>query len=77
MVNLVRGGQRAIEDLKVGDRIWTLNHRGTALFQDQVILMMDNGPNKTGQFFLLIDHTFFILLHLCSSLLYIQNETRQ
>ena len=48
MVNLVRGGQRAIEDLRVGDRIWTLNHRGTALFQDQVILMMDNGPNKTG-----------------------------
>ena len=52
-VNLVEGGQRAIENLKVGDRIWSTNHDGTALFEDQVMLMADNGPNKTSQFFLI------------------------
>ena len=63
-VNLVDGGQRAIEDLKIGDRIWTLNHHGTALFQDEVIFMMDNGPNKTGNFHVpspTIPHSVFII----------------
>ena len=63
-VNLVDGGQRAIEDLKIGDRIWTLNHRGTALFQDEVIFMMDNGPKKTGKFHLSSSTIPFNLHHL-------------
>lgn len=50
MVNLVGGGQRAIENLKTGDRIWSLSHDGITLFEDEVILMMDNGPNKTSDF---------------------------
>ena len=48
-VNLVEGGQRAVEDLKVGDRIWSMNRDGTSIFEDEVMLMSDNGPNKTSQ----------------------------
>ena len=49
MVNLVEGGQRAIEELKVGDRIWSLTRDGTSLIKDEILLMADNGPNKTGK----------------------------
>ena len=49
MVNLVEGGQRAIEELKVGDRIWSLTRDGTSLIKDEILLMADNGPNKTGR----------------------------
>jgi len=45
-VSLVDGGRRSIENLVVGDRIWSLNHRGTQLIEDEVIIMADNGPNK-------------------------------
>ena len=48
MVNLVDGGQRAIENLRVGDRIWSISHGGNSLFEDEFILMMDSGPNETG-----------------------------
>jgi hypothetical protein len=48
MVNLVDGGQRSIEHLKVGDRIWSINDDGTTLFEDEILLMADNGPNKSG-----------------------------
>lgn len=54
MVNLVDGGQRSIENLKVGDRIWTLSHNGATLFEDEVMLMADNGPNRTGIYICLI-----------------------
>jgi hypothetical protein len=47
-VNLVDGGTRQIEELKVGDRIWSLVHHGNHLIQDEIILMMDNGPNVSG-----------------------------
>lgn len=46
MVNLVDGGQRSIENLKVEDRIWSLNFDGTTLIKDEVIMMADNGPNR-------------------------------
>ncbi len=45
MVNLVGGGQRSIENLKVGDRIWSISHDGNALIEDEILLMADNGPN--------------------------------
>lgn len=54
-VNLVRGGRRSIENLIVGDRIWSLNHQGTRLIEDQVIMMADNGPNRASMFHLYID----------------------
>jgi hypothetical protein len=47
-VNLVTGGTRRLEELKVGDRIWSLVHHGNHLIQDEIILMMDNGPNVSG-----------------------------
>ena len=48
-VNVVGGGQRAIEDLKAGDRIWSINRDGTSLFEDEVMLMSDNGPNEISE----------------------------
>jgi len=47
-VNLIDGGTRRIEELKVGDRIWSLIHHGNYLIQDEIILMMHNGPNGSG-----------------------------
>jgi len=48
MVNLIDGGQRSIEQLKVGDRVWSVSSDGTKLIQDEIILMMHNEPHKTG-----------------------------
>lgn len=50
LVNLVDGGQRAIEHLKVGDRIWSLSPDGQSLIPDEVIMMMHNGPDQPGHF---------------------------
>ena len=47
-VNLVQGGQRSIENLVVGDRIWSLSPDGQTLIPDEIIMMMDNGPNQSG-----------------------------
>jgi hypothetical protein len=47
-VNLIDGGTRRIEELKVGDRIWSLSHHANYLIQDEIILMMHNGPNVSG-----------------------------
>lgn len=44
MVNLVEGGQRFIENLQVGDRIWSLSPDGQTLIPDEIIMMMHNGP---------------------------------
>lgn len=40
MINLVSGGQRSISHLKVGDRVWSINHDGTSLFEDEVMLCL-------------------------------------
>jgi len=48
---LVKGGKRRIEDLKVGDRVWSINPLTNELVQDEIILMMHNEPNKTAMFF--------------------------
>jgi hypothetical protein len=60
MVNLVEGGQRAIEELKVGDQIWSLTRDGTSLIKDEVLLMADNGPNKTSKQYLFCMFDFVI-----------------
>lgn len=49
-MNLVGGGQRSIENLKVGDRVWSISHDGTYLFEDEVIFMMDNNPGKASNY---------------------------
>ena len=49
LVNLIDGGQRAIEHLNVGDRIWSLSSDGQTLIPDEIIMMMHNGPNEAGQ----------------------------
>ena len=45
---MVDGGTRLIEDLKVGDRVWSIGEDGKTFIEDEIILMMDNGPNKTS-----------------------------
>jgi hypothetical protein len=48
MVNLIDGGQRSIEHLKVGDQIWSISPDGKSFIKDEIILMMHNEPNKAG-----------------------------
>jgi len=50
-VNLIDGGQRSIEELKVGDRIWSISDDGKSLIKDEIVLMMQNGPNATALFY--------------------------
>lgn len=47
--HLVKGGKRRIEDLKVGDQVWSIDPLTNELVQDEIILMMHNEPNKTGK----------------------------
>jgi hypothetical protein len=48
-VNLIDGGQRSIQNLKVGDRVWSLSPDGDSLIEDEILLMAQSEPNKTGQ----------------------------
>ncbi len=50
-VDLVNGGQRSIKELKVGDQIWSINKPKSEIIQDEIVLMMHNGPNKSGLLF--------------------------
>ncbi|CAF1678589.1 unnamed protein product, partial [Adineta ricciae] len=50
-VNLVAGGQRFIKDLKVGDQIWSMTPYEKSLIQDEIVMMMHNGPNQTALFY--------------------------
>ena len=47
-VNLIDGGQRSIEHLQVGDRVWSISSDGHSFIEDEIILSMHNGPNKPG-----------------------------
>ena len=49
-MNLIDGGQRTIEQLKVGDRIWSMTEDTSRLVPDEIILMMHNGLNQAGLF---------------------------
>jgi hypothetical protein len=56
-VNLVDGGQRSIQELKVGDQIWSISLDGNDLIKDEIVLMMRNGSNQAG-FTCLFDKNF-------------------
>jgi hypothetical protein len=47
-VNLIDGGRRSIEQLKVGDRIWSMTDDTSHLVPDEIILIMHNGSNQSG-----------------------------
>ena len=47
-VNLIDGGRRSIEELRVGDRIWSMTDDTSRLVSDEVILIMHNGSNQSG-----------------------------
>ncbi len=47
-VQLVNGEKRSIEYLKVGDRVWSLSSDGSALIEDEIVMMMQNEPNASG-----------------------------
>lgn len=47
--HLINGEKRRIEDLKAGDRVWSIDPVTNELVQDEIILMMHNEPNKTGE----------------------------
>jgi hypothetical protein len=49
-VNLVGGGQRSIEHLKVGDRVWSLSPDGHSFIEDEIILLMHNEPYTSGDY---------------------------
>jgi hypothetical protein len=47
-VQLVNGEKRSIEYLKVGDRVWSISPDGSALIEDEIVMMMQNEPNASG-----------------------------
>ena len=47
-VSLVDGGQRQIKNLKVGDRVWSLDAAGTTLVQDEIIVIPHAGPSSSS-----------------------------
>jgi len=48
LVNLINRGYRRIDDLQVGDRIWSLAQDGKTLVEDEMILMMHAESNSTS-----------------------------
>ncbi|CAF1134440.1 unnamed protein product [Adineta steineri] len=51
LVNLVEGGQRHIKNLKVGDKIWSINDHNFELVEDEIVLMMHNEPSQKAMFY--------------------------
>lgn len=48
-VHLVDGGKRRVEELKLGDRIWSIDpNNPDQLLEDEIMLMAHNEPNRTG-----------------------------
>ena len=47
-VNLVDGGQRRVDGLQVGDRIWSLSNDGKHLVEDEIVLMLHAERNSSG-----------------------------
>ncbi|CAF0906505.1 unnamed protein product [Adineta steineri] len=50
-VNLVNGNYRRIDQLQVGDRIWSLANDGQTLIEDEMILMMHAESNSSISFY--------------------------
>ncbi|CAF1021060.1 unnamed protein product [Adineta steineri] len=53
-VNLVNGNYRRIDQLQVGDRIWSLANDGQTLIEDEMILMMHSESNSSISFYTFI-----------------------
>ncbi|CAF0895358.1 unnamed protein product [Adineta steineri] len=53
-VNLVNGNYRRIDQLQVGDRIWSLANDGQTLIEDEMILMMHAESNNSILFYTFI-----------------------
>lgn len=54
--HLITGEKRRIEDLKMGDRVFSIDPLTHELVEDEIVLMMHNEPNRTGK---TDDHTNF------------------
>lgn len=48
-VRLVDGGTRLIQDLEVGDRVWSLTSDGKQWIDDEIVMIMHTGRNETGK----------------------------
>ena len=48
-VRLVDGGTRLIQDLQVGDRVWSLTSDGQECIEDEIIMIMHTGRHQTGE----------------------------
>ncbi|CAF0740287.1 unnamed protein product [Adineta ricciae] len=53
IVRLLNGNYRRIDQLKVGDRLWTLAKDGRTLIEDEMILMMIAEANASSLFYTL------------------------
>jgi hypothetical protein len=62
-VQLVDGGQCSIENLKVGDRLWSLNPKSNALVKDEVIMMMYSESDEAGKLHVCFDS---VRIRVCS-----------
>lgn len=47
--HLITGEKRRIEDLKMGDRVFSIDPSTHELIEDEIVLMMHNEPNQTGK----------------------------
>ncbi|CAF1277279.1 unnamed protein product, partial [Adineta steineri] len=50
-VELVHGEKRSIENLIIGDRVWSITPDGNSLIEDEIIMMMHNEPNISALFY--------------------------
>ncbi|CAF1540671.1 unnamed protein product, partial [Adineta steineri] len=50
-VELVHGEKRSIENLVIGDRVWSITPDGNSLIEDEIIMMMHNEPNISASFY--------------------------
>jgi hypothetical protein len=48
-VSLVGGGRRSIEDLRAGDRVWSMSVDGLKWIEDEIVMMMDTGHNQSSE----------------------------
>ena len=63
IVRLLNGSYRQIDQLKVGDRLWTLAKDGRTLIEDEMILMMIAETNASSKF-LLSEEIYRLILNL-------------
>ncbi len=48
MINLIDGENRSIEQLKVGNEIWSITPDRNSFIKDEIHLIMHHKPYKTG-----------------------------